>query len=40
LEAKKLRSLKLAELRVIENDLHNRGLIRGNRTAGRKPVIG
>ena len=40
LEAKQKRSVKLAELRVIENDLHNRGLIRGNRTAGRKPTGG
>jgi len=40
LEAKQKRSAKLAEFRMIETDLHNRGLIRGNRTAGRKPVIG
>jgi hypothetical protein len=37
LEAKRLRSLKLAELREIETDLLDRGLIRGNKTAGRKP---
>ena len=40
LEAKRQRSLKLAELRVIEDDLIRRGLIRGNRTAGRKPTGG
>jgi hypothetical protein len=40
LEVKEKRSAKLAELRVIENDLHNRGLIRGNRTAGRKLTAG
>jgi hypothetical protein len=40
LEAKRQRSLKLAELRVIEDDLIARGLIKCNRTAGRKPVIG
>jgi len=38
LEAKEKRSLKLAELRKIEDDLLDRGLIRGNRTAGRKPT--
>ena len=37
--AKRQRSLKLSELREIEDDLIARGLIRGNRTAGRKPVI-
>ena len=36
LYAKRQRSLKLAELREIENDLMNRGLIRGKRTVGRK----
>ena len=40
LPAKRKRSVKLAELRVIENDLLDRGLIRGNKTSGRKPVIG
>ena len=40
LSAKRKRSLKLGELREIEGDLHNRGLIRGNKTVGRKPVIG
>ena len=40
LAAKQSRSVMLAELRVIENDLHNTGLIRGNRTAGRKPTGG
>ena len=40
LEAKQQRSVKLAELRVIENDLLARGLIKGKRAAGRKPVIG
>ena len=40
LEAKQKRSVKLAELRVLENDLHNRGLIRGNKTAGRKQTGG
>ena len=39
LPAKRQRSIKLAELRVIENDLLARGLIKGKRTAGRKPVI-
>ena len=40
LEAKQKRSVKLAELRMIENELYSRGLIRGNKTSGRKPVIG
>jgi hypothetical protein len=40
LEAKRLRSLKMAELRKIEDDLIARGLIKGNRTAGRKPTGG
>ena len=40
LEAKQKRSLKLAEIRVIEADLLNKGLIRGPRTAGRKPASG
>ncbi|MDC0431625.1 hypothetical protein OAL97_03855 [Paracoccaceae bacterium] len=40
LKAKQKRSKKLAELRVIETDLFNKGLIRGNRTAGRKPTGG
>ena len=40
LGAKQKRSLKLAELRMIENDLHNRGLIKSNRTVGRKPTGG
>ena len=38
--AKRQRSLKLGELREIENDLLDRGLIKGKRTSGRKPVIG
>ena len=38
LEAKQKRSLKLAELREIELDLLNKGLIVGPRTAGRKPT--
>ena len=37
LQKKRQRSSKLSELREIENDLHSGGLIRGNRTAGRKP---
>ena len=40
LEAKQQRSVKLAELRMIENELHSLGLIRGNKTAGRKPTGG
>ena len=40
LEAKQKRSAKLAELREIETDLHNRGLIVGNRSVGRKPIGG
>ena len=40
LPAKGQRSVKLAELRAIENDLLDRGLIKGNRTAGRKPTGG
>jgi hypothetical protein len=40
LQAKRQRSSKLAELRMIENDLRNSGLIKGNRTAGRKPTGG
>ena len=40
LERKRQRSIKLAELREIEDDLIRRGLIRGNKTSGRKPVIG
>ena len=39
LKAKHQRSVKLAELRAIENDLHDRGLIRGPWTAGRKPAV-
>jgi len=38
--AKRQRSLKLGELREIENDLLDRGLIKGNRTSGRKPTGG
>ena len=38
LPAKLQRSLKLAELREIENDLIKRGLIKCKRTVGRKPV--
>ena len=37
LQAKRQRSLKLGELREIENDLLARGLIKGKRTVGRKP---
>ena len=37
LHAKRQRSLKLSELREIENDLIERGLIKCNRTVGRKP---
>ena len=40
LPAKGQRSVKLAELRVIETDLFNKGLIVGARTAGRKPTGG
>ena len=40
LPAKHQRSVKLAELRVIETDLFSKGLIVGNRTAGRKPTGG
>ena len=40
LPAKHQRSVKLAELRAIEADLLNKGLILGNRTAGRKPTGG
>ena len=40
LQAKRQRSVKLAELRLIENELYSQGLIRGNKTSGRKPVIG
>ena len=39
LPAKHQRSVKLAELRIIEADLFNKGLIVGNRTAGRKPIV-
>ena len=38
LEAKRLRSIKLAELREMENDLIRRELIRSKRTVGRKPL--
>ena len=37
LEAKRQRSIKLAELREIEDDLIKRGLMRSKRTVGRKP---
>ena len=40
LPAKHQRSVTLAELRAIETDLINKGLIRGNRIAGRKPTVG
>jgi len=40
LEAKRNRSITLAELRAIEDDLIARGLIKCKRTAGRKPTIG
>ena len=39
LEAKRLRSVGLARLREIEDDLIRRGLIRSKRTVGRKPII-
>ena len=39
IEAKRQRSKKLAELREIEDDLIERGLIRSKRTVGRKPVL-
>ena len=38
LNAKRQRSLKLAELREIENDLIERGLVKCKRTVGRKPA--
>ena len=38
LKAKRLRSEGLARLREMEDDLIRRGLIRGKRTVGRKPV--
>ena len=37
LEAKRQRSIKLAELREIEDHLIKRGLMRRKRTVGRKP---
>ena len=40
LSAKHQRSVKLAELRTIETELLNKGLIAGARTAGRKPTGG
>ena len=39
LEAKRLRSVGLARLREIEDDLIRRELIRSKRTVGRKPII-
>ena len=39
LERKRQRSIKLAELREIEDNLITLGLIRSKRTVGRKPVI-
>ena len=39
IEAKRKRAIKLAELREIEDDLIERGLIRSKRTVGRKPAI-
>ncbi len=39
LEAKRQRSIKLTELRKIEDDLIKRGFIKCKRTVGRKPVI-
>jgi len=39
LERKRQRSIKLAELREIEDDLIARGLIKCKRTVGRKPVL-
>ena len=38
IEAKRQRSIKLAELREIEDDLIARGLIKCKRTVGRKPI--
>ena len=38
LERKRQRSIKLAELREIENDLIKRGFIKCKRTVGRKPA--
>ena len=37
LEAKRQRSIKLAELREIEDDLIKRGFMKCKRTVGRKP---
>ena len=39
LEAKRNRSIKLAELRAIQDDLIAKGLIKCKRTTGRKPII-
>ena len=39
IEAKRQRSIKLAELREIEDDLIKRGFIKCKRTVGRKPAI-
>ena len=39
LEKKYQRSIKLAELREVEDDLIKRGLIKCKRTVGRKPII-
>ena len=39
LQRKRQRSKKLAKLREIENHLLDRGVIKGNRTVGRKPII-
>ena len=38
LERKHQRSIKLAELREVENDLITRGFIKCKRTVGRKPI--
>ena len=38
LERKRQRSIKLAELREIEDDLIKRGFIKCKRTVGRKPI--
>ena len=38
LDAKHQRSIKLAELRQLEDELIKRGLIQSKRTIGRKPI--
>ena len=39
LESKRHRSIKLAELREVEDDLIRRGFIKCKRTVGRKPGV-